>query len=77
MLSTSFAFLLVYWLLPRVGATNLSLNTYITPISAILLGVLVLHERFELVHVVGIIVIFLGLVFIDGRLVKRWMPKPA
>lgn len=68
--STSFSFLLVYWLLPRVGATNLSLNTFITPISAILLGVLVLHERFELTHVLGIVVVFFGLVFIDGRLVK-------
>lgn len=70
--STSFSFLLVYWLLPRVGATNLSLNTFITPISAILLGVLVLHERFMPVHVAGIFVIFLGLVFIDGRLIRRW-----
>ena len=75
--STSFSFLLVYWLLPKVGATNLSLNTFITPISAILLGVLILHERFQPIHVVGIIVIFLGLVFIDGRLVKRFMPAPA
>lgn len=75
--STSFSFLLVYWLLPRVGATNISLNTFITPISAILLGVLILHERFSPIHIVGIVVIFLGLVFIDGRLVKRWMPKPA
>jgi drug/metabolite transporter (DMT)-like permease len=75
--STSFSFLLVYWLLPRVGATNISLNTFITPISAILLGVLVLHERFSPIHILGIVVIFLGLVFIDGRLVKRWMPKPA
>ena len=75
--STSFSFLLVYWLLPRVGATNLSLNTFITPISAILLGVLVLHERFELIHILGIIVIFLGLVFIDGRLVKNWRKAPA
>jgi drug/metabolite transporter (DMT)-like permease len=75
--STSFSFLLVYWLLPRVGATNLSLNTFITPISAILLGVLVLHERFELIHILGIIVIFLGLVFIDGRLVKGWRRAPA
>lgn len=75
--STSISFLLVYWLLPRVGATNLSLNTFITPISAILLGVLVLHERFQPIHVLGIIVIFLGLVFIDGRLVRRWMPEPA
>ena len=74
--STSFSFLLVYWLLPKVGPTNLSLNTFITPISAIILGVLVLHERFLPVHIAGIVVIFLGLVFIDGRLVRRWMPKP-
>jgi len=75
--STSFSFLLVYWLLPRVGATNLSLNTFITPISAILLGVLVLHERFELSHMLGILVIFCGLVFIDGRLVKGLRRAPA
>jgi len=75
--STSFSFLLVYWLLPRVGATNLSLNTFITPISAILLGVLVLHERFEFTHVLGIVVIFFGLVFIDGRLVKGLRRAPA
>ena len=75
--STSFSFLLVYWLLPRVGATNLSLNTFITPISAILLGVLVLHERFDVTHVLGIVVIFFGLVFIDGRLVRGWRTAPA
>jgi drug/metabolite transporter (DMT)-like permease len=75
--STSFSFLLLYWLLPRVGATNLSLNTFITPISAILLGVLVLHERFELTHMLGIVVIFFGLVFIDGRLVRRRTPAAA
>ena len=75
--STSFSFLLVYWLLPRVGATNLSLNTFITPISAILLGVLVLHERFELTHMLGIVVIFFGLLFIDGRLVKGLRKAPA
>lgn len=76
LLSSSLAFLLLWWLVPRVGATNVSLNTFITPISAILLGVIVLNERFELVHVIGIIVIFFGLVFIDGRLVRRWMPQP-
>ena len=69
--STSFSFLLVYWLLPKVGATNLSLNTFITPISAILLGVLVLHERFEGAHMLGIAVIFVGLIFMDGRLIPR------
>jgi len=77
--STSFSFLLVYWLLPRVGATNLSLNTFITPISAILLGVLVLNESFLPVHVLGILVIFLGLMVMDGRLVRRLFlkEKPA
>lgn len=77
LLSSSLAFLLLWWLVPRVGATNVSLNTFITPISAILLGVLVLHERFELMHVVGIVVIFLGLVFIDGRLVKGLRRAPV
>jgi drug/metabolite transporter (DMT)-like permease len=75
--STSFSFLLVYWLLPRVGATNLSLNTFITPISAIGLGVIVLHESFLPVHVLGIAVIFIGLVFIDGRLVRGRQRAPA
>ena len=75
--STSFSFLLVYWLLPRVGATNISLNTFITPISAILLGVIVLHERFEPAHIIGIVVIFLALVFMDGRLVKGLRRAPA
>lgn len=74
--STSFSFLLVYWLLPRVGATNLSLNTFITPISAILLGVLVLHERLLPIHLAGIAVVFTGLVVMDGRLLKRLLPQP-
>lgn len=75
--STSFSFLLVYWLLPRVGATNISLNTFITPISALLLGALVLHESLQPIHFVGIAVIFLGLVFIDGRLLRRFAKAPA
>ena len=75
--STSFSFLLVYWLLPRVGATNLSLNTFITPISAILLGVLVLHEGMAPIQIAGIAVIFIGLVVIDGRLLRRLRPAAA
>lgn len=75
--STSFSFLLLYWLLPRVGATNLSLNTFITPISALLLGSLVLHETLQPVHLAGIAVVFLGLAFIDGRLLRRLRPAAA
>ncbi|MEO8685489.1 MAG: DMT family transporter [Devosia sp.] len=77
LLSSSFAFLLMYRMLPRVGATNFSINTFITPISAILLGVLVLHERFEAVHVIGMVVIFVGLLLLDGRVLKLWRRSPA
>ena len=75
--STGFAFLLLYWLLPRVGATNLSLNTYLAPIAAITLGVVLLGERFEFIHLIGIIIIFAGLVCMDGRIFRRRRPAAA
>jgi drug/metabolite transporter (DMT)-like permease len=71
LISTSFSFLLMYRLLPRVGATNFTITTYIAPVSAIILGVVVLHEVIEPIHVAGIAVIFVGLVVMDGRLVRR------
>ncbi|HTM78985.1 MAG TPA: DMT family transporter [Devosia sp.] len=70
LLSSSFAFLLMYRMLPRVGATNFSINTFITPVSALLLGALVLHERFETTHIIGMVVIFAGLLLLDGRILK-------
>ena len=73
-LSTSFSMLLLYWLLPRIGATNVALNTFITPISALILGYFVLSESLEPIHFVGIAVIFVGLVLIDGRLLKKLRP---
>lgn len=76
-LSTSFSMLLLYWLLPRVGATNIALNTFITPISALLLGYLILQEGLEPVHFLGIAIIFMGLIAIDGRLLKLVRPKTA
>ena len=67
--------LLLYWLLPRIGATNVALNTFITPISALLLGYFILSESLEPVHFLGIAVIFVGLILIDGRLLKRFGPR--
>lgn len=75
-LSTSFSMLLLYWMLPRVGATNVSLNTFITPISALLLGYFVLSESLAPVHFLGIAMIFVGLIAIDGRVLKL-MPARA
>ena len=71
LLSTAFAYILYFSLIGSAGATNASLVTLIVPVSAILLGFLFLGERLELFEVVGMALIALGLVTIDGRLFRR------
>ena len=68
LLSTAFAYLLYFRLVAEAGATNASLVTLIVPASAVLLGVLFLGERLEPIEMLGMLVIALGLVTIDGRL---------
>ena len=70
-LSTALAYLLFFALLGSAGATNLSLVTFLVPVSAILLGVLILGERLEPKHFAGMALIAAGLAAIDGRLLKR------
>jgi drug/metabolite transporter (DMT)-like permease len=77
LLSTSFAYLLYFTVVARAGATNASLVTLIVPVSAILLGALFLGERLELFEVGGILLIAIGLVTIDGRLLRWPMPRSA
>jgi drug/metabolite transporter (DMT)-like permease len=77
LVSTSFSFLLMYRLLPRIGSTNFSITTFVAPVSAIILGVLILHEQLTALEVFGVVVIFLGLIIMDGRLVRRWRPRAA
>jgi drug/metabolite transporter (DMT)-like permease len=67
-LSTSLAFVIYFRLLATAGATNLVLVTFLIPVTAILLGVLVLGEQLELKHIAGMALIGLGLAAIDGRL---------
>ena len=52
------------------GATNVGLVTFLIPVSAILLGVLVLGETLAMRHVAGMVLIGAGLILIDGRLVS-------
>jgi len=67
---TSAAFIVLFWLIPRVGGTRASTITFIAPISALLLGGLVLGEKIGPQHLLGMAVIFIGLAFLDGRI--RW-----
>lgn len=68
---TSASFIAFYWVLPRVGPTNLSSVTFIAPISAVLLGVYLLGESIRFEQALGMAVIFWGLLAIDGRILKR------
>lgn len=70
--STAFAFIIYYRLLASAGATNLVLVTFLIPVSAIVLGVLVLGERLELKHIGGMALIGAGLAAIDGRVFARF-----
>jgi len=69
-LSTALAYILYFRILATAGATNLLLVTFLVPVSAIMLGVLVLGEVMLWDHVIGMAFIGLGLAAIDGRLWK-------
>ncbi|HYI64389.1 MAG TPA: DMT family transporter [Allosphingosinicella sp.] len=68
---TSLAYILYFRLLASAGATNSLLVTFLIPITAILLGALILGERLELRHFAGMAMIGAGLAAIDGRLLRR------
>lgn len=68
LLSTALAYVLYFRILATAGATNLLLVTFLIPVSAILLGVLALHETLLPRHITGMALIGAGLAFLDGRL---------
>ncbi len=76
-ISTSLAYIIYFHVLAIAGPTNLLLVTFLIPISAIALGVMVLGEQLGWEIFVGMGMIFLGLVTIDGRLLKKLKRKPV
>jgi drug/metabolite transporter (DMT)-like permease len=77
LLSTALAYVMYFRLLATAGATNLMLVTFLIPITAILLGVGILGERLEPRHMLGMALIALGLIAIDGRLWAKWRTRRA
>ena len=71
LLSTAAAYVIYFRILASAGATNLLLVTFLIPVSAILLGVMVLSEQLTAAQLAGMGLIALGLAAIDGR-VLRW-----
>lgn len=71
-LSTAFAYIVYFRLLATAGARNSMLVTFLVPVSAIILGMLILGESLAPRHLAGMGLIGLGLAAIDGRPV-RWL----
>lgn len=74
---TAFAYLLYFRILASAGATNMSLVTFLVPVSAISLGAVFLGERLGPTAFAGLAIIFTGLAVMDGRaadwLRRRWV----
>jgi drug/metabolite transporter (DMT)-like permease len=70
--STSLAYIIYFRVLAVAGATNILLVTFLIPASAIFLGVVVLGERPGWNAFGGMALIFMGLIAIDGRLLKQF-----
>ncbi|WP_421592197.1 DMT family transporter [Shinella sp. M27] len=74
-LATALAYVIFFRILATAGATNLMLVTFLIPVSAILLGALVLGEVLAPKHFAGMALIAVGLAAIDGRVFKMFADK--
>lgn len=70
-LSTAISPLLYFGILKAVGTTNAIVVTFLVPVSALLLGVIILGENFTAQQASGMVLIGLGLAAIDGRPFRR------
>ncbi|SDH79776.1 Permease of the drug/metabolite transporter (DMT) superfamily [Bradyrhizobium sp. Rc2d] len=66
-LSTALAYIVFFQILRRSGASNVMLVTLLIPVTAILLGWLVLGEPISMREIAGAIIIGSALLVIDGR----------
>lgn len=66
-ISTGVAYLLYFRVLAAAGATNLMLVNFLVPVTAIVLGIMVLNEVLLTQHIAGMLLIAAGLALIDGR----------
>ena len=67
-MSTALAYIVFFQVLRRSGATNVMLVTLLIPVTAILLGTLVLGEPISVREAIGALMIGSALLVIDGRL---------
>ena len=64
------AYFLYFKTLERTGAGNLLICTIIIPLSSILLNAILLVQMITLAEMVGLAIIAIGLLVLDGRIVN-------
>ncbi|MCC2112582.1 MAG: EamA family transporter, partial [Hyphomicrobiales bacterium] len=72
LVSTALAYILYFRILAVAGATNVLLVTFLIPISAVLLGAMVLGERLEPSDFAGMATIMIALAVLDGRVFQAF-----
>src|SRR5947207_7228043 len=73
-IGSSLAFLLLYWLLPRMSVTNLQTISLITPPGAVMLGWALGGEKFPLWSLLGVAVVLVGVWMIFRRANDQRIP---
>jgi drug/metabolite transporter (DMT)-like permease len=74
-LSTALAYIVFFQILRRSGSSNVMLVTLLIPVTAVLLGYLVLGEQISPREIIGALVIGGALLLIDGRVLGLWRPR--
>lgn len=70
-ISTGVAYLIYFRVLAAAGATNLMLVNFLVPVTAIVLGIMVLNEVLLIQHIAGMLLIATGLALMDGRVLAK------
>ena len=70
--STALGYIIFFHILSTAGATNVVLVTFLVPVTASFLGWFILGEELQLKYFIGMALIAVGLLVIDGRLWARF-----
>lgn len=77
LLGTAVAYILFFRILASAGAVNLTLVTFLIPVSALILGIGILGEVIHPMALYGMLVIFAGLAIIDGRILSLFRKRKS
>ncbi|KKP66516.1 MAG: hypothetical protein UR68_C0012G0002 [Candidatus Roizmanbacteria bacterium GW2011_GWA2_35_19] len=71
-LSSALAYLLFYYGISKIKASEVGMFTYIDPVVAIIIAIPLLHEYPNIFFIAGSVLVFGGIFFAEGRL--HWHP---